>query len=191
MSGPRTSITSETCITSRSAATRGITFLPDAGRGRDQRVVGAGERDDQRGERLGEPVLQRVGLREQHLRDAGELRRLRRDAGAPLAGDQHMHVAAELCRRGDGLRRRLVQARIVVLGENQASSSIFPQNTPASVFSLSSSSATEATFTPACRFGGSRVSTISSRGVVSTPKSAAVFVSIGFFFAFMMFGSEA
>ena len=73
MSGASTSITSETCITSSSAATRGMTFLPDVVAGATQRVIGTGEADDQRGERLGEAMLERVGFGQQHLGDAGEL----------------------------------------------------------------------------------------------------------------------
>ena len=55
----------------------------------------------------------------------------------------------------------------------------------------STSSATEATFLPAWRFGGSATFSMVRRGAGSTPRSAGLMVSIGFLRAFMMFGSEA
>ena len=73
--------------------------LAGGGGRRDERVVGAGERDDQRGERLGEAVLERVGFGEQHLGDAGELRR--------LGGDRLRRP----CRRPAHGRRRRASAR--------------------------------------------------------------------------------
>src|SRR3954468_16326296 len=70
---------------------------------------------------------------------------------------------------------------------------IYPldHRTPASFFKRSISSAGEATRTPARRPGGSATLTTDNRGVTSTPRSAGVFSSIGFFFAIMMLGSEA
>jgi hypothetical protein len=65
------------------------------------------------------------------------------------------------------------------------------QMTFASFFSLSTSSWTDATLTPAPRFGGSTTFSVFSRCAASTPRSAAVTVSSGFFFAYMMLGSEA
>jgi electron transfer flavoprotein beta subunit len=56
VSGATTLMISETCRTSRSAATRGITFLKRGGRRRDESVIAGGQRDDQRGQRLGEVV---------------------------------------------------------------------------------------------------------------------------------------
>ena len=56
---------------------------------------------------------------------------------------------------------------------------------------LSTSSATEPTLIPAERFGGSTTFSVVSRGVTSTPRSSGFSVSTGFFFAFMMLGSEA
>jgi hypothetical protein len=41
------------------------------------------------------------------------------------------------------------------------------------------------------RRGGSATRTTASRGATSTPSDAAVMLCIGFFFAFMMFGSVA
>ncbi len=65
------------------------------------------------------------------------------------------------------------------------------QSTPASLRSLSTSSSTLPTLMPASRFGGSVTLSLVRRGVRSTPNSDAAFLSSGFFFAFMMFGSEA
>jgi hypothetical protein len=47
------------------------------------------------------------------------------------------------------------------------------------------------TFPPPTRFGGSATLRVSNRGVRSTPSSSAESFSMGFFLAFMMFGSEA
>ncbi len=66
-----------------------------------------------------------------------------------------------------------------------------PYKTPASFFSLSTSSATLLTLMPALRPPGSSVFKTFSRGFMSALKSAAVFSSSGFFLAFMMLGSEA
>ena len=70
--------------------------LADRGGGRDDRVVAAGERDDQRCQRLGQIVGKIVALGEQHLGDAGELGGGVGGSLGALAGDQHMDVAADL-----------------------------------------------------------------------------------------------
>ena len=44
---------------------------------------------------------------------------------------------------------------------------------------------------PAERLGGSATFSVFRRGVGSTPRSSGYTVSSGFFFAFMMLGSEA
>jgi hypothetical protein len=64
-------------------------------------------------------------------------------------------------------------------------------STPASFLSLSTSSATSLTLTPALRPPGSSVFSTFSRGFTSAPKSAGLLSSSGFFLAFMMLGSEA
>ncbi len=64
---------SEICITSSSAATRGRTFLPDAVAGAEDRIVRAGERDDDRRHFFGETVGQMRRVRDEHLGDAVEL----------------------------------------------------------------------------------------------------------------------
>ena len=47
------------------------------------------------------------------------------------------------------------------------------------------------TLTPPERFAAQRFSPLAGAAWCSTPRSAGVFTSIGFFFAFMMFGSDA
>src|SRR5262249_58490847 len=111
------------------------------------------------------------------------------------AGDENMHIAARrpsdfggsLAGGGDGVQGRGLQCPVVVLGNNENRHQI----TRASLFNLSTSSCTEPTLTPPPRFGGSSTFSVTSRGVTSTPSCSGVKLSIGFFFAFMMLGSEA
>lgn len=58
-------------------------------------------------------------------------------------------------------------------------------------FRPSMSSSTDDRIRPPCRLGGSSTFKVSSRGVTSTPNSSRLRFSIGFFLAFMMFGSVA
>ena len=139
--------------------------LARGGRRRDDRLVGAGERDDQRGRRLGQHVLIGRRIRQQHLLDAVELRRRVRDRLAAGAGDQHVHIGADALGRGERLVGRVLERLVVVLGNQQRRHQI----APASFLSLSTSSATVFTLTPALRTGGSTVLTTSSRGLTSTP----------------------
>jgi hypothetical protein len=82
---------------------------------RDQRVVATGERNDGRGQRLGETVFQRRGLGEQHLAHAAELGGGVGCCLGAVAGDQHVDVGADLLRGrqrfgglvGQGLRCRV------------------------------------------------------------------------------------
>src|SRR5262245_30354560 len=97
-----------------------------------------------------------------------------------------MNLATKRDRCGERLVGRILEALVIVLGDQQRR-----HRMPASFFSLATSSATEATLTPALRPGGSTVLITSKRGATSTPRSEGVFSSIGFFFAFMMLGSEA
>ena len=131
----------------------------------------------------------RIGrvIGQQHLLDAGELGGSFRSTLGALARDQHVDIGAEGCGRRQRLVGRVLDPGIVVFGNQQRGH----QSTPASVLSLLTSSATSLTLTPALRPAGSVVLRTSRRGVRSTPVSAAVFSAIGFFFAFMMFGSEA
>src|SRR5262249_37406990 len=117
-----------------------------------------------------------------------ELRsRFRCALGVAAAGDQHMYVAAQLRGCGQRLVGGVLEVACFVFGNQQRSH----QRTPASVFSLETSSATSFTLTPALRPAGSVVLRISRCGVRSTPVSDAFFSAIGFFFAFMMLGNEA
>ena len=65
------------------------------------------------------------------------------------------------------------------------------QITFASFFSLFTRSDTSDTLIPASRAGGSSTRVMFSRGLISTPRSSADIESSGFFFAFIMFGSDA
>src|SRR5215475_6860103 len=99
-----------------------------------------------------------------------------------------MHIGAELF----GSRQRLVgdvlQGFVVVFGNQQRR---HLQRTPASFFSLDTRSATSLTLTPPLRPGGSDVFSTSRCGETSTPVSETFFSAIGFFFAFMILGSDA
>ena len=96
-------------------------------------------------------------------------------------------------------RRRLISAATALrdgclipeASNSSRTSAVIGQITFASVFSLATSSATEPTFTPALRFGGSATFSVVRRGAGSTPRSAGLMLSIGFLRAFMIFGSEA
>src|SRR5262249_31982770 len=94
---------------------------------------------------------------------------------------------AERQRRGQRLVGGILQRRVVMFSNQQRGH----QRTPASVLSFATSSATSLTLTPPLRPGGSAVFKTSRCGVRSTPVSDAFFSAIGFFFAFMMLGSEA
>ncbi len=198
MSGDTTALISEICITSSSAATRGIKFLPERRRRRehmavteDTGVAGAGKADDQRRQVFGEPVIERGIVGEEDLGDAGDLCRRLGDPSAVFAGDEDVHLApgllGDLRGGGDGRQRRRLQRRVVVFGNNQNRHQI----TRASFFNLSTSSATEPTLIPPWRLAGSSTLSVMRRGVTSTPSSSGVIGTIGFFFAFMMLGSEA
>src|SRR5213076_627615 len=65
------------------------------------------------------------------------------------------------------------------------------QTTFASSWSFFTSVATSGTFTPAVRAGGASTRTTFTFGLTSTPSAAGASSSIGFFFAFMMFGRLA
>ena len=105
-----------------------------------------------------------VALGEQHLAHAVELgRRLGRAPGV-LAGDEHMHLAAQRLRCRQRLGGGVLEGLIVVFGNQQRRHQI----TPASL-SLPTSSATDPTLAPAWRPGGSLVFTTLRRGATSTP----------------------
>ena len=139
--------------------------LAGGGRRRDDRVVGRRQRHDQRRQRLGQHVLVGRVVGEQHLGDAVELRGRFRDGARALARDQHMHRLAQRLGGGERLVGRVLERLVVVLGDQKRRHQI----TPASFLSLSTSSATVFTLTPALRPGGSVVFSTSSRGATSTP----------------------
>src|SRR3984885_6353078 len=157
------------------------------GRRREDRLVGLGERHDEGRRRLGKHVLVGGRVSEQYFLDTVELGCGIGGRLAIVAGDQHVDVGADLFGGGQRFVGGVLERFVVVFGEKKNRHQI----APASFFSLSMSSATVLTLTPALRPGGSDVLTISRCGLVSTPKSAAVLSSIGFFFAFMMLGSDA
>ncbi|EGE60965.1 hypothetical protein RHECNPAF_13300157 [Rhizobium etli CNPAF512] len=70
--------------------------LAGRGRSRNDRVIAARQRNDQVGERLGEIVGQRIAFGEQNVGDACELGSGIGSRLGALAGDQHVHVAANL-----------------------------------------------------------------------------------------------
>ena len=106
---------SETCIDVEQRGDARHHVLAAGGGRRDDGVVAAGQRDDQRRQRLGEALLELVGIGEQHLGDAVELGGgVGRGLGA-LAGDQHMHVGADLQRgrqRLGGLVGKALRCRV-------------------------------------------------------------------------------
>src|SRR5208283_118512 len=134
-------------------------------RRRHDRLVGVGQGDDQRRNRLGQHVLVGGRIRQQDLLDAVELGRGLGGRPAVMTGDENVHVGAERLGGGQRLCGRIFQRFIVVVGEKKCRHQI----APASFLSLSSSSATVLTLTPALRTGGSLVLTTSSRGLISTP----------------------
>ena len=127
--------------------------------------------------------LRGVGM--QHLGHAFEFGRRLGDRFRVGAGHQHVHGLPDRLGGAHGLGDRRRERFIVVLGDNKN----VHESAPAS-FSLATSSAAFATLMPALRPGGSTVLITLSRGATSTPKSAGFLISSGFFFAFMMLGSE-
>ncbi len=68
--------------------------LPHGGGGRDERVIVLGQRDAERGDRLGEAVGVGRAIGEEHLGDAVELGRGLGGGAGVLADHQHMHRGA-------------------------------------------------------------------------------------------------
>jgi len=147
-----------------------------------------GEFDDERRDILGEPVFVGVVVGEQHLSRSGDLGGGLGNGAAILAGHQNVDLAGGDFDSGrDRVEGRRLQRPVVMFGDDQSSHQI----TRASVFSLSTSSATEATLWPPWRFAGSSTLSTVRRGVTSTPSASGVVGAIGFFFALMILGSEA
>ena len=85
------------------------------------------------------------------------------DRAAGLARDQHVDRLPERLRGGQRLVGRVLERLVVVLGEQQRGHQI----SPISFLSLSTSSPTVFTLTPALRPAGSAVLSTSSRGATS------------------------
>ncbi len=158
------------------------------GRGRDNGVVAVAQRHDQRRQRLGERVGVKRIVRHPHFGHARKLGGRFGGCAHPLPGNQNLDGLADLSGGGQRPRGEVAQLPAHDFRDNK---NRHGQITPASSWSFDTSSATLFTFTPALRPPGSAVFKTLSRGATSTPKSAGVFSSIGFFFAFMMLGSEA
>ena len=92
MSGDTTALMSDICITSSSAATRGIKFLPKVVAVRQQMRIMLGELDDERRHILGEPVLVGGIVGEQHLSCSGDLGGGLGHGAAILAGHQNVDL---------------------------------------------------------------------------------------------------
>ena len=93
--------------------------LADRGGGRDDGVIAAGERDDQRRQRLGQIVGKARIVGKQHLGDAGKLGGCIGGSLGALAGDQHMHIAADLGSRRQRLGGLVGKACIVVVSQKK------------------------------------------------------------------------
>ena len=153
-----------------------------------QVAVARCHRLDQRCDVLGNAVRHGVGLGGENLRHAGNCGGGLGHIAAGVARDEDMDVATDLGGCGHGVQRGGCQLAVVMVCQDQDA---HDQITFASFFSLSTSSPTSDTLIPASRAGGSSTRVMARRGVTSTPSSSALIESSGFFFAFMMFGSDA
>ena len=120
------------------------------------------------------------------------LRKLLRGARDALADHHRLDLGAaflrELLRRAQRVEGRLLQLSVRLFRHHQDRRH---QITFASACSFSTSVWTSGTLTPAARCGGDSTLTTFTLGETSTPSCCAVISAMGFFFAFMMFGSEA
>ena len=141
--------------------------------------------------RFGQAIGELRAIGHEDLADTTDLRRGLRRTGRIVADDQHMHVARRLRGRRYRVECRALDRRVVVFRNYECSHvvSLDFQMALASFFSLLTRVATSGTLMPALRAGGSLTLSVFNRGVTSTPSSAGLIVSSGFFFAFMMFGS--
>ena len=163
-------------------------FLPTAVVAASRWSIVRRQRHQQRRGRLGQQVIERRRIGGQHLRHARQLRRrLRRAASRPLPATSAC-TSPSFCAAATALRDGCLMP---AASNSSRTSAVIGQITFASVRSFATSSATEPTFTPALRFGGSATFSVVSRGAGSTPRSAGFTFSIGFLRAFMMLGSEA
>ncbi len=158
------------------------------GVGRKQDVaVAACMGDDDRRQRLGELVLVGGTVDVQHLGDTDNLPCGHGGGARIAAGHQHVHIGVDGGSSRHGIKNDGNDCRIVVIGDDENSH----QMTPTSFFSLLTSSATVSTLIPPSRCDGSVTFSVVRRGAMSTPSSSGVISAISFFFAFMMFGSDA
>ena len=139
----------------------------------------------QRRDIFGERMAQRRVVGDMDLAHAGDLRRSFGDAADAFAGHQQMDFA-QLGGGGDGGEGGVLDRAAFMFNPDKRLHAATPMD-----LSLATSSSTSATLTPAERLAGSATETVSSRGAMSTPKSAGVFVASGLDFAFMMLGSDA
>src|SRR5690606_22987064 len=163
---------------------RGDVLAEGGGRG-EQSVVMAHQRGRDRGDILGQLVLEVDGVGDMDLADAGDFCACLGNAVDALAGDEQMHFAKFGC-GGHGGEGGILDRGAVMLDQYKRLHATTPK-----VLSLAINSSTDATLSPAWRLGGSVTLRISRRGAASTPKSAGVFIASGFDLAFMMLGSEA
>ncbi len=89
------------------------------GRRGDDRVVAAGERDEECGERLGKAVAEARIVGEQHLGDAVEPGGFVGDGGAAAAGNEGVDVTAEGDGGGQGLGGLAGKGGVVVFDEEK------------------------------------------------------------------------
>src|SRR6185312_9900779 len=125
-------------------------------------------------------------VRQQQFFHARDLGGSVRHGGTILTRHQHMHWRRNRHRRRHRPGGGFAQHLVVMLGDDKRAHFSAPAST-----SLSTNSATLLTLMPAVRGLGSLTFSTLQRGVTSTPSSAGVFSAMGFFFAFMMLGSEA
>ena len=162
-------------------------ILAHGRRWREQRVVIRHQRHDQSGDFFGEELRELRRFRDQHLTHAVELGGLLCDGAQPCPGDENIDIAADLTRRRKRLRRRGRERLIVVIGEEQDGH----LENPRLVLELVDQRRHAIDLDAGLAVLGSASETIFSLGAMSTPSASGVVSSIGFFFAFMIFGSDA
>src|SRR5208337_2586241 len=127
------------------------------------------------------------GIGNKYLSGAAERRGFLRDTAAARSGDEDVDGAAKRFGRRQRLCRSPAQGRIIMLRNKKDGHYC---KTPVSR-SFSTSSGTDLTLLPAFLAGGSAVFSTLSLGSMLMPSEAASISSSCFFFAFMIFGSDA
>jgi hypothetical protein len=155
--------------------------------GREHVAVVGAQFGDQRRDVLGELVSVGRIVSAQYLADSGDLGGSLCNGPTTFARNQHVDVATDCLGRSQNHQRGRLEFRVIVIGYNEDAHEI----TFASFFSLSTSSSTVSTLIPASRSEGGSTDSTSTVGVRSTPRSSGETTSSGFFFAFMMLGSDA